>query len=436
MIAHVYARHVPAHARIGRYVADQGKLSWVFPFLHQIPSADVLLTGGTARDAVIGRANHGIHVLVHGVPEPTLHSWLQAKNVAKDFDISIPSNGLTRHHTLPLNHDLARRDITANALAYSIRDGILHDPFDGLKDIEDRKIRAIGDAKARFHENPLLLPRLLRLATELGFTVEEKTWEALKASAHKVNQIVSNAEGKAEFAIRRSHLGKEFLRSLRGHAADTFKHLRESGLLYELAPKMRGLETLERVSGKKMLEELETVFALLHEEHAPVTVILAAILSFFEEGAEDMLEHLSDHLHLPMLDDLSFSYHDLSWLLAHRNVLEQADPRDLPPAEFERVFGGTRGHNLLMLLKALYRSQGRHSEGLERLYAAEARKASMEETGHPKLLRGRDLLSLGLEPGHHLRSVMQKVRDAQLSGKISSKIDALDFARHLMATGL
>jgi tRNA nucleotidyltransferase/poly(A) polymerase len=433
MIAHAYARHIPAHARVGRFVADEGSLSWVFPFLKQVPNADVLITGGTARDAVIGRANNGIHVTIHGMPEPALRSWLTAKRVPRDLDIRVPSNGIMSHHTLPLVHDLARRDATANALAYSIRNGVLHDPFNGLDDIEKGQLRAIGDAKARFHEDPRQITRLLRLAAELGFTLEEKTWSALKSSAHKIHKLSPSTEDKAQFQVPRSHLGHDVLRTLVAHPSYGFNLLRDSGLLHTAVPKMKNLEKLERINGKKLTEELETALKLLHEEHAPAHVILATILALFEEGSADMLEHFTDALHLPLLDTTYFTYKDLAWLLKHRNVLEEADPNDLSPAEFERLFKGERGSHLLMLLRALYVSRGRHSEAHERLYAAKVRRETLE-TDQPKLLRGRDLLSLGLEPGAHLRNIMQKIRDAQLTGQVSSRIDALDFARHLMST--
>ncbi len=42
MLSHIYARHVPAHIRIGQFVADEPRLKWVFPFLHKLPHADVL----------------------------------------------------------------------------------------------------------------------------------------------------------------------------------------------------------------------------------------------------------------------------------------------------------------------------------------------------------------------------------------------------------
>lgn len=433
MIAHIYARHVPAHVRVGRFVADEPKLSWVFPFLHEHPHADALITGGTARDAILGRIPHEVHVLVHGVPEHSLATWKRKRNVPQDLDIKIPHNGISHQHTLPLVHDLARRDTTVNALAYSMRDGVLHDPFDGLKDIEEKRLRTIGNPEEKFHEDPSRTLRILRLASELGFAIEDATWHALTKSVHKLNRLLTDDAGHAAFAIPRMRLGKEFIRSLRHNPAHAFRLFRESGAFHHAAPELLELHRIEHHDGRTAEHKAEEMLHYLSEHRASVPVLLASILIFFEEAALDTLDRLSERLHLPLVDTAYFSLKDTEWLLKHRNILFDMDPEEMPLVEFERIFGGKRGDDLLLLLQALLVTSRRHSEVRERLYAAKRRKESFDGD-QPKLLRGRDLLSLGLEPGPHLRSLMAKVRDAQLSGKIHSKTDALDFARHLVCT--
>ena len=73
-----------------------------------------------------------------------------------------------------LRADLARRDFTINALAYSERDGII-DLYGGKKDLESGLIRAVGDADRRFNEDALRILRALRFSSQLGFEIEEKT---------------------------------------------------------------------------------------------------------------------------------------------------------------------------------------------------------------------------------------------------------------------
>jgi tRNA nucleotidyltransferase (CCA-adding enzyme) len=82
--------------------------------------------------------------------------------------------------------DLARRDFTINAMAYNRR---LTDPFGGMRDIRARLIRCVGDADARFREDALRVMRALRLASELGFAIEQKTSDALRRNAPLVRNI-------------------------------------------------------------------------------------------------------------------------------------------------------------------------------------------------------------------------------------------------------
>ena len=74
--------------------------------------------------------------------------------------------------------DLARRDFTINAMAYNQSEGII-DCFGGREDIENRLIRAVGNADVRFNEDALRIMRALRFSAVLGFEIEESTEKAL-----------------------------------------------------------------------------------------------------------------------------------------------------------------------------------------------------------------------------------------------------------------
>ncbi|MBL0388544.1 CCA tRNA nucleotidyltransferase [Tumebacillus sp. ITR2] len=87
-----------------------------------------------------------------------------------------------------LTEDLARRDFTINAMALS-RDGRLHDPFSGLRDLQDGVICAVGDPLKRFEEDALRILRGIRFATQLKFTIEEKTFSAILYEAQELGKI-------------------------------------------------------------------------------------------------------------------------------------------------------------------------------------------------------------------------------------------------------
>ena len=83
----------------------------------------------------------------------------------REFEITTSKN-------ITIEEDLARRDITINAIAKDILTGKTIDPFNGIEDIENKVIRAVGNS---FSEDPLRVYRVARLASELDFEVEKET---------------------------------------------------------------------------------------------------------------------------------------------------------------------------------------------------------------------------------------------------------------------
>ena len=80
-----------------------------------------------------------------------------------------------------LKEDLSRRDFTINAIA-SDGKGLI-DPYEGQKDLAAKVIRTVGVAKERFAEDALRMMRAVRIASELGFTIENEAMEAIRSSA-------------------------------------------------------------------------------------------------------------------------------------------------------------------------------------------------------------------------------------------------------------
>lgn len=88
-----------------------------------------------------------------------------------------------------LEDDLARRDFTINAIAYSPRRDELRDPFGGQADIERRVVRAVGDPDARMREDRLRALRAIRFAARFGFSIDPATQAAIEASAPHLSRL-------------------------------------------------------------------------------------------------------------------------------------------------------------------------------------------------------------------------------------------------------
>ena len=91
-----------------------------------------------------------------------------------------------------IDDDLKRRDFTINAIAVSLSNGAIKDIVDnyaGFKDIKDRTIKTVGDASDRFTEDALRMIRGVRLAVELGFTIEKDTYKAIQSHNKLIKEV-------------------------------------------------------------------------------------------------------------------------------------------------------------------------------------------------------------------------------------------------------
>lgn len=87
-----------------------------------------------------------------------------------------------------LSEDLKRRDFTINAMAYHPEAGVV-DLFGGLEDLQQEMIRCVGNPTARFEEDALRMLRALRFSAQLGFSIEENTYEAIAAMAPAIARV-------------------------------------------------------------------------------------------------------------------------------------------------------------------------------------------------------------------------------------------------------
>ncbi|MBR2629340.1 MAG: HD domain-containing protein, partial [Alistipes sp.] len=138
-----------------------------------------------------------------------------------------------------LEDDQRRRDFTINAMAWSLngeRFGELVDPFEGMYDLEDCIIRTPCDADITFSDDPLRMMRAVRFATQLGFDIEEETFDAIVRNRERI-KIVSKERILTE-------LNKIILSPVPSIGFDL---LSMTGLLELIFPEMHRLKGVDRV---------------------------------------------------------------------------------------------------------------------------------------------------------------------------------------------
>lgn len=159
--------------------------------------------GGCVRDTMLGRAPNDWDVTTIALPETTLslfscadgfkavptgiaHGTVTVISGGEPVEVTtFRVDGKYSDHRRPdsvgftgrLEEDLARRDFTINAMAYSLERGLI-DPYGGERDLGDRIIRCVGEPERRFDEDALRILRALRFASTLGFEIDDQTAEA------------------------------------------------------------------------------------------------------------------------------------------------------------------------------------------------------------------------------------------------------------------
>src|SRR5688500_4693752 len=88
-----------------------------------------------------------------------------------------------------LDEDLARRDYTINAIAFSPSRERISDPFEGRKDLERGIVKAVGDPEERMREDRLRALRAMRFAARFGFEIDAATWRAILHSAPHLGRL-------------------------------------------------------------------------------------------------------------------------------------------------------------------------------------------------------------------------------------------------------
>lgn len=161
------------------------------------------IVGGCVRDSILGRTPHDYDICTSATPSEMLEIFKDKKIIETGLQhgtVTIVVNGepyeITTYRidgiysdnrrpdtvtfTDKLVEDLRRRDFTINAMAYNDEEGLI-DPFNGMRDIEYKKIDCVGSARDRFQEDALRILRAIRFAAQLEFTIMPGTdWEIHK----------------------------------------------------------------------------------------------------------------------------------------------------------------------------------------------------------------------------------------------------------------
>ena len=408
--------------------------------------------GGCVRDFLLGREPGDYDIATGALPEQIEALFERTIPVGRKFGVIVLLEGGRQFQVATFRAeadyqdgrrpeqvsfgnataDALRRDFTVNGLFFDpVREQLL-DWVKGEADLKAKLIRTIGAPEERFGEDHLRMLRAVRLAAQLGFQIEPGTFAALQANAAKIRGISAERI--------REELVKLFSPP---HAARGLELLRESGLLREVLPEIAATVKCEQSPDfhpegsvfNHLVLMLKQVPAdadpslpwavLLHDVAKPVTASTdpqTGSIHFYghERVGADMAQTLLERLRFPrkQIEDI---------VQAVRYHMQFKDALEMRKATLRRLLL----RPTFPLELALHRLDCLGSHRRLEVYDYLVEQAKLLENQpeiRPPLLKGDELIAMGLKPGPALGAMLEEIREKQLADELKTPAEARTWA--------
>ena len=428
--------------------------------------------GGCVRDSLLGLAPHDWDLCTSARPEQVMALFGEEKCIPTGLQhgtVTVKQGGRLYETTTfrtegaysdgrhpdavcfvpDVREDLARRDFTINAMAYSAEEGLI-DPFGGRDDLAAHLVRAVGEPERRFEEDALRILRLYRFAARFGFAIDPATGAAARALGPHLD------------CVSAERIQEELLKLLAAPRPGSYL---EPAVLAVILPELEPEKQPERFA------ELCRTIDRIEPTAENVPARLAALLCpLGEAGARKALRKLK--CSNALTDEVTALVKEVgagsvgSFLLGHetghsiarpiacgnrvppqRTVLGETPdtpvqtPCGTPVSEEEAP--GTPGSEMTLTAKRLLGRyelptvqrltalcSARHPEQAE-AFAALRAEAERLTAGNAccrvsqLAVNGRDLMAAGGRPGPGLRQVLNALLEAVITGQTPNEKDAL-----------
>ncbi|MCH2123291.1 MAG: CCA tRNA nucleotidyltransferase [Pirellulaceae bacterium] len=397
---------------------------------------DALWAGGCVRDELLGQEPRDYDVATSATPVQIQEVFSQRKTLAigsafgvitvlggpreRQIDVATFRRDIGysdgRHpdcvEFTSAEEDALRRDFTINGLFFDpIKEEVI-DYVGGRQDLEQRVIRAIQNPVDRFDEDKLRMLRAVRFATTYDFEIEENTFRAMQAYAQEIT-VVSAERVTAELRRILEH-------SNRLQGVDL---LAASGILQVLLPEMSLVSPAcqNTTCGEVPAETRQMLKSLTSQNFAPALAILLRIVRDTPGRGKRVVEQICRSWKLSN-DEIKL----ITFLLKNEFMIRQA--KDEPWPQVQRLLVDAHAAALFAFGNAVAMACDSSNEHLE--FCQRKLALPPHELNPPMLIAGKMLTAAGMLPGPAYKEILQRVRDAQLNGEISTQAEALSLARH------
>ena len=395
-------------------------------------SYQAYIVGGAVRDICLNRPITDWDVATSASPEEIKsifsditnfslkHGTVTLVDTGCHYEVTAFRGSINFGHTI--KEDMSHRDFTINAMAFDAEKKEIMDLYDGREDISRKLIRAVGDPRDRFNEDPLRLLRAVRIATELSFEIETETKKTISIMA---DQLASMAQERIReelmkilmsqkpsigfnLMVRTGLLKQVLPELLEGylkrqnayHRYTIYKHIMETIDLVEATPVLRLAALLHDIAKPRVRKKMNGEFRFLGHE------VVSA------ELAGEIMERLKFN------NERAGRVKDL---IVHHMIGYNSEWSDGAVRRLIRRVGPENIDNLLSFRRADLLAHGMKDHKLDLLGELEKRVEKIRK--RPLVTKSRDLAIdghmimefLGMPPGPEvgnvLKILMEKVTD-------------------------
>lgn len=370
--------------------------------------------------------------------------------------------------TMPIENDfekdIKRRDLTINAIAYNLKTSEIVDLVGGVDDIKNKKIKGICDKN--FEDDPLRLLRIFRFYAKTGFEIDESLIELSKSLYKRINvpakervtvELLKMFEGKycdlALLKLDECGLLEEIFpiyKEVKKIPPNSHHHL---DLIHHLIESVRQVQMIYEKSSEDVKNHLETIKYGSVQELAFLK--LATFLHDIGKPScwtieEDTLRHrfikhdeIGSKLVVPILKDLKFSKKQIQYVQTlikyHIYPSSMVSAEDVTDKAFMKFYRKMEGYVIDVIILAMAdRLSARGEKITEEIVTKNINSLTkllndylkMRKDIKPleKLLDGRDIMELlNIKQSPRLGEIICALKEAQISGNVTTKEEAVDF---------